>query len=117
LCATGIHPRRPIIPDTQAITDMGATSAMVMSGTPMKNVRLTIDPLNINLPDGKMVKSTHICDIEIPGLPHVLKGHIIPALNVTSLIGIRVLCKAGCRVIFTDTACYVKYNKKIVLVG
>ncbi len=40
---------------------------MVMNNTPMKNVRPTTNPLNINLPDGTIVKSTHICDLEIPG--------------------------------------------------
>jgi len=42
---------------------------------------------------------------------------IVPALNVASLIGIRILCKVGCRVIFTDTAGYVKYYGKIILWG
>ena len=59
-----------------------------MKNTPMKNVRPTTNPLNIYLPDGKMVYSTHICDLEIPGLPHVLEGHVVPDLNVASLIGI-----------------------------
>jgi len=67
----------------------------------MKNVCIASNPLNI----------------EIPGLPHVLEGHIVPALNVASLIGIQILCKVGCRIVFTDTACYVKYNGKIILKG
>jgi putative effector of murein hydrolase len=33
---------------------------MVTKNTPMKNVRPTTNPLNINLPDGTIVKSTHI---------------------------------------------------------
>ena len=64
-----------------------------------------------------MVHSTYICDVKIPGLPHVLEGHIVPALNVASLIGIQILCKVRCRVVFTDTACYVKYNGNIILQG
>ncbi len=48
----------------------------------------------INLPDGKKVQSTHVCDINIPGLPTILTGHIVPSLTITSLIGIRPLCKA-----------------------
>jgi hypothetical protein len=51
-----------------------------------------------------MVKSTHVCNLEIPGLPHVLEGHIVPDLNMASLIGIQILCKMGCIVVFTDTA-------------
>jgi hypothetical protein len=67
-----------------------------MADTPMKNVPIKLNPLKTSLPNGKMVHSTHICDVEIPGLPHVLKGHIEPTLNVASLICIRILCKAGC---------------------
>jgi hypothetical protein len=67
-----------------------------MKKTPnMKNVRLATIPLMINLLDGKLVKSTHICDLEIPGLPYVLEGHIVPDLTVASLVGIRILCKLG----------------------
>jgi hypothetical protein len=96
ICAQSIHMGRPEIPKTHAVADMGATSVLVMADTTMKNVRIAPNPLTINLPDGKMVHSTHICGVEIPGLPHVLKGHIVPALNVASLIGIRILCKVGC---------------------
>jgi len=72
---------------------------MIMKKTPnMKNVCLVTHPLMNNLPDGTMVKSTHICDLEIPGLPYVLEGHIMPDLMVASLGGIRILCKLGCTV-------------------
>jgi hypothetical protein len=91
---------------------------MIMKKTPnMKNVRPATTPLKINLPDGSIVQSTHICDLEIPGLPHVLEGHIVPDLTVASLVGIRILCKLGCTVVFTDTACYVFYKKQIILMG
>jgi len=88
-----------------------------MAETPMQNVQIAPNPLNIKLPDGNRVRSTHICDVEISGLPHVLEGHIVPALKVASLIGIRILCKVGCWVVFTNTACYVKYIGKIILRG
>ena len=115
LCTPSIHISRPRIPSTHAVADMGATSVMVMANTPMKNVQILPITLNINLPDGEMVHSTHICEVKIPGLPHVLEGHIILALNVASLLGIQILCKVGCWIVFTDTACYVKNNGKIML--
>jgi hypothetical protein len=65
----------------------------------------------------KMLHCTHICDVKIPSLPHVLKGHINPALNVASLLGIQILCKVEFQVVFTDTTCYIKYNEKIILRG
>jgi hypothetical protein len=96
ICASSIHPRKPSIPITHAVADTGATSIMIMKKTPnMKNVRLATQPLTIRLPDGRMLKSTHICDLEIPGLPHMLEGHIVPGLTVASLAGIQILCKLG----------------------
>jgi hypothetical protein len=74
-------------------------------------------PLTINLPDGRQVKSTHICDIDIPGLPTTLTGHIVPNLAIASLFGIRVLCKAGCKVVLGDDKCDVYFKENIILRG
>jgi len=116
--AVSVHPKKPSIPITHAVADTGAMSIMIMKKTPnMKNERLATQSLTIYLPDGTMVKSTHICDLEIPGLPHVLEGHIVPDLTVASLVGIRILCKLGCTVLFTDKACYVFYQEKLILTG
>ena len=59
----------------------------------------------------------HIYAIKKNRLPTVLEGHIVPGLTVASLIGIRILCKAGCTVVFTDTACHVVYKGTIILTG
>ena len=101
----------------QAIADTGATSIFIMEGVDVANKRVTHTPLTINLPDGNKVKSSHVCDIEIPGLPTVLTGHIVPSLTVASLIGIRPLCKAGCKVLFDDKKCDVIYNGNVILRG
>ena len=61
---------------THAIVDTGATAIFIMEGTPVDNKRIATKPLTINLPDGTTIKSTHCCDITIPGLPTVLMGHI-----------------------------------------
>ena len=87
---------------SEAIADTGATSIFIMEGTPCENLQPAIRPLTINLPDGMKVKSTHTCNISIPGLPMVLVGHVVPKLSITLLIGIRVLCDAGCEVVFTE---------------
>ena len=76
-----------IAPD-RAIADTGATSIFIMEGTDVANKRVAVRPLMINLPDGQQIKSTHLCDIQIVGLPTILKCHIVPLLNVASLIGI-----------------------------
>jgi hypothetical protein len=117
ICASSVHPKKPSIPITHAVADTGATSILVMKNTPMQNIRIATNPLTINLPDGTIVKSTDLCDLEILGLPHGLEGHIVPDLTVASLAGIRILCKLGCTVLFTDTACYVRYHGQVILTG
>jgi hypothetical protein len=101
----------------QAIANMGATSIFVMEGVDIENKRPAKKPLTINLPHGRQVKSTHICNINIPGLPTMLMGHIVPNLAIASLFGIRVLCKAGCTVTFNDDKCVVYFIDKLILQG
>ena len=103
--------------DTHAIADTAATSICVMAGTPMSNIRPALDPLTIKLPNGEIIHSTHICDISIPGLPMILTGHIVPGLSMASVMSMHVLCKVGCKVIFTDMTCEVKYQNKVILTG
>jgi hypothetical protein len=99
---------------SHAIADTGATSIFVMEGVDVENKCVAIKPLTINLPDGRKVKSTHVCDINIPGLPSMLTGHVAPHLSVASLISIRPLCDAGCTVTFDKDKCDVIYNSKVI---
>ena len=105
------------IAKSHAIADTGATSIFIMKGTPVKNLRKSDNPITIKLPDGSKVKSTHICDINIQGLPSVLTGHIVLGITMASLIGIRILCKAGCKFVFDDEKCEVFYKNNIILRG
>jgi hypothetical protein len=102
---------------THAIANTGATSFFIMEGTPKSNVRNAHNPLTINLSNGEKVPSTQVCNISIRGLPVMLLGHIVPGLSMALLIGICILCKAGCIVIFTDTTCKLVSNTKVILRG
>jgi hypothetical protein len=105
------------LPMKHAVTDLGATQIFVMDGTPVINKRPTTQPLQVALADGHQVMSTHMCSIQINGLPVTLTGHIIPNLSIASLFGIRILMEAGCDVTFTKGDCIIKYNGKIILRG
>jgi hypothetical protein len=96
---------------------MGATSIFVIEGIDVENQPPATKPFTINLPDGRQIKSTHICDINILGLPTMLTGHIVPNLAIASLFGIRVLCKAGCTVTFNDHKCDIYFKDKLILGG
>ena len=101
-CPTQQYLNALTIATTHAIADTSTTSIFIMEGVDVVNKCIATTPLTINLSDGTKVKSSHVCDIEIHGLPTVLMGHIVPLLTVASLIGICPLCKAGCKVVFDD---------------
>jgi hypothetical protein len=88
-----------------------------MKGMPIKNLRRADHPITITLPNGSKVVSTHICDIIIPSLPMMLMGHIVPGITMASLIGIRILCKVGCKVTFDEEKCEVLHKDNIILLG
>ncbi len=117
MCAPCTQPTQPAIPPTHAVADTRATLVFVLKGTPMRNIWPATNPLTISLPNGKVVKMTHVSNFKLPGLPTILEGHIVPDLAVASLVGIRILCKAGCIVIFTKTACYIMYGDNVILTG
>jgi hypothetical protein len=72
-------------------------------------------PIQIRIPDGTKISSSHIWEIDIPGLPHTLIGHIVLGMKLASLLGTCVLCKARCTVIYDDEKCQVKFRGKTIL--
>ena len=111
------HALGMMINSSHAIADTGATSLFLTKGAPCLNKRRTQTPISVTLPDGRKITSSHVCDIRIPGLPTVLTGHIMPDMTTASLFGIRILCKAGCKVVFDDEKCQVFYKNNIILTG
>jgi hypothetical protein len=106
------------ITTTHAILDTGAISIFIMKGLPLKNLhRANHQITSITLPNRSNVVLTHIYDIIIPGLPTMLTGYIVPGITMASLIGIRILCKAGCKVTFDNKKCKVIYKNNIILCG
>ncbi len=98
--------------DADDIADMGATSVFVKEGVPVANKRPATHPITINLPDGSKVKSTHMCNVVVTGLPHPLVGHIVPNLAIALLFGICLLSNAGCIVVFDKDKCNTWYKGK-----
>jgi hypothetical protein len=41
----------------------------------------------------------------------------MPNMTTSSLFGIRILCKLGCKVLFDNNKCQVIYNNKVILTG
>ncbi len=110
-----LQTQRVEIADSHSIVDTGATSVFIQEGVPVDNKQLATNLLTVKLHDGSQVKSTHTCNVVVPGLLHPLLAHIVPDLAIASLFGICPLCNAGCIVAFDKDKCTVWYDGKIIL--
>ncbi len=101
-----------------AIMDSGATSHFLVTDVHVANVSPAIKPLNVQIPNGEMVSTTHTCELDLPKLPPAARqGHILPGIASHSLHSEVRLCNAGCKVSFTMIECIVEYRERIVLKG
>ena len=84
-----------------AVADSGATGNFVLPGTKVTDMKISKKTLTINLPDGTQLKSTHTCEIDVPRLPkESIRAHIVTGITHTSIIPIKVLTYAGCKVVY-----------------
>jgi hypothetical protein len=88
-----------------------------MEGVDVVNKCLATKTLTINMPNGRKVMSTHVCDMTISGLLLSLMGHIVLHLAISSFMGIRLLCNVGYTVVFDKNKCDVIYNGYVILQG
>ena len=103
-----------------AISDSGATGHFIVEGAPVVNKKPAKNPIQIMMPDGKKIQSTHTCNLDIPWLPESMteaEAHIVPGLSHASLISTRKFCDGGCKVVFDAQECRVYYENKLVLTG
>lgn len=101
-----------------AILDSGAIGHILVAGAPAVNVVPEKNPINILLPNGKRIQSTHTCNLDIPWLlAHITEAHIGPGLSHSSLISTRKFCDAGCTIVFDEEECRVYRDNKLVLIG
>ena len=106
------------IAKNMAVVDASAMGHFVLPGTPVTNIKVARRPLKINLPDGDCLTSTHNCTLGIPWITNDAKESlIVPVLAHTSLISIKILCDAGCKVTYNDDKLRVYYNKTLLWLG
>ena len=65
-----------------SISDTGASAHYLDSNTPHKSMVKMKNPGSVKLPDGKFLKSTHITNLDIPGLDQKsTKEYVVPKLK------------------------------------
>jgi len=101
-----------------AISDSGATGHLLVENAPATNICPASKPITITLHNGKTIKSTHTCDLDIPWIPSKMtQAHIVPGLAHSSLIFTKAFCDAGCKVSFGEFECRVYFKNKLMLAG
>jgi hypothetical protein len=101
-----------------SISDYGSTSDSLSATAPCTKKQAANIPLNVNMPNGMSIQSSHMSDLLLSDLPsHARKAHILPGLLHTSLLSVGKLCNSGCNVTFTKENVEVTKDEKCVMLG
>jgi hypothetical protein len=108
----------PVPPDSIAIADSGSTAHFCSVSAAVINRRPTTRPIGIANPNGTIMYSTHVAELDLPSLPLAARQvHIVPALTTSSLLSMGQLCDAGCLVTFDATSVTVHLDNERILEG
>lgn len=103
---------------TKAIADSSETTHFLLPNVHIANKRKADQPLNVTLLDGKVIQSTHVGNLNLPGLSDAATlAHVDPGLTHSSLLSIKQLCDNSCHVLFIKKDCKVFWKAEIMLVG
>eukprot|EP00804_Cyclotella_cryptica_P007932 CCRYP_019848-RA/>CCRYP_019848-RA protein AED:0.05 eAED:-0.05 QI:0/-1/0/1/-1/1/1/0/1335 len=117
-CASITNSTNITLGTNEAIADSGATAHFLLPNVTISNKRKAEHPLHITLPDGEVIHSTHVGNLNLPGLgDSATLAHVVPGLAHSSLLSIKHFCDNGCHVIFTKQDCKVYRKAELMLVG
>jgi hypothetical protein len=72
-----------------ALLDSGSTAHFLLANTKFTNKVLAETPLDVRLPNGATIASTHTATLNMPSLPHAARqAHILPELAQHSLLSV-----------------------------
>jgi hypothetical protein len=99
-----------------AILDSGCTVHFLLANSQCTNKLLAATPLEVRLPNGATIASTHTAMLNLPSLPHAsMQAHILPGLAQHSLLSVEKMCDSGCAVTFTSTKVAVTNGATTIL--
>jgi hypothetical protein len=104
--------------DDTTILDYGCTSNFLSAPTPCTNKQASPIPLNVNMPNGTSIQSSHTSDLLLTALPpDANRAHILPGLVHNSLIYVGQVWDSGCNVNFTKEKVEVTKGGKCLMLG
>jgi hypothetical protein len=103
-------------PKSTALLDSGCTAHFLL---PKPNVQTSAEtPLQVCLPNGSKIASTHTSTLNVPSLPHAaIQAHILPGLAQHSLLSVGYMYDSGCAVTFKTTKVTVTNGESTILTG
>ena len=83
------------------------------------NTTLTQNPINVKLPNGGQMTSTHTQLLDIPSLPPEARiQHLFPEMSTTGLLSIGQLCDYGCTAKFSKRRLVIRdKNNTVIIIG
>ena len=102
-----------------AIADTAATGHYITQSCPVVDKRSTNYGVNVTLPDGNSINSTHTALLQLPSqLPvNARTAHIFPDLKSGSLISIGQLCDHDCTAMFDAKQVKIYHKDAIIMSG
>jgi hypothetical protein len=101
-----------------AILESGFTGHFLSFNDHCKDKQLLESPLEVRLPNGAVIASTHTATLEFPYLSTAARrAHILPGLVQNYLLSVGKICDRGCVVIFTADKVILKHGMAKILDG
>ncbi|EEC45165.1 predicted protein [Phaeodactylum tricornutum CCAP 1055/1] len=108
----------PPSPHTSAIADTGCTGHYITVNCPHTHKRPASPSLAVRVPNGAVLRSSHIATLALPGFsPSACQAHIFPGLTSHPLISIGQLCDDGCTATFSATRLEIHRDTTLLLSG
>jgi hypothetical protein len=99
-------------------TEDDSTHIFLSATAPCTSKQTSHIPLNVNMPNGTSIKSSHTCDLLLTALPpQATKPHALPGFVHKLLISAGQLCDSGCDVTFKKEQVSVKKERKCMMLG
>jgi hypothetical protein len=98
------------------LLDSECTAHFLLANSKCTNKLLAATPLEVRLPNGATITSTHTATLNLPSLPHAARqNHILPGLAQHSLLSVGQMCDSGFVVTFTATKVAVTNGASTIL--
>ena len=106
-----------VLKQNMAIADSGTTGHFLQINSDCIEKRKVTSGLEVKLPDGATIKSTHTAILDIPQLPmRARRAHLFPDIK-HALLSISMLCDEGYMAIFDKIRVYIIKDGIVLLSG